>query len=217
MPFKQRIVSPVPNAMFKLTKPATSEREIKKSRFATIAAPVADEAAARAFVAENSFADASHNCWAWRLGADYRFSDDGEPGGTAGKPILQAIEGQEIDDVVVVVSRWFGGVKLGTGGLARAYGGSAAECLRQAEKQPVIATTLLSVSVLFTDLALVEARLETFDDIAVRARDFSQDGAVFQLDVPDSRLVGLAEYLRDLTSGRAGIDPDILAGPPPET
>lgn len=200
--------------MFKLIRPATSEREIKKSRFATIAAPVADEEAAKAFVADNSFADASHNCWAWRIGADYRFSDDGEPGGTAGKPILQAIEGQEVDGVVVVVSRWFGGVKLGTGGLARAYGGSAAECLRLADKQPIIATTQLSVAVAFTDLALVEARLETFDDIAVTARDFDENGAVFRLDVPDSRLLALAELLRDLTSGRASLDPDILADPP---
>ncbi len=199
--------------MFKLTRPATAEREIKKSRFATIAAPIADEAAAKAFIAENSFADASHNCWAWRIGADYRFSDDGEPGGTAGKPILQAIEGQEVDNVVVVVSRWFGGVKLGTGGLVRAYGGSAAECLREAEKQEIIPTTTLSVAIAFTDLALVESRLEAFDDIVTTARDFDANGAVFRLVVPDGRLMPLAELLRDLTNGRAAIDPDILADP----
>ena len=199
--------------MFKLTRPATAEREIKKSRFATIAAQIADEAAAKAFIAENSFADASHNCWAWRIGADYRFSDDGEPGGTAGKPILQAIEGQEVDNVVVVVSRWFGGVKLGTGGLVRAYGGSAAECLREAEKQEIIPTTTLSVAIAFTDLALVESRLEAFDDIVTTARDFDANGAVFRLVVPDGRLMPLAELLRDLTNGRAAIDPDILADP----
>ncbi|MBB4120387.1 IMPACT family protein [Martelella radicis] len=199
--------------MFKLTRPATAEREIKKSRFATIAAPIADEAAAKAFIAENSFADASHNCWAWRIGADYRFSDDGEPGGTAGKPILQAIEGQEVDNVVVVVSRWFGGVKLGTGGLARAYGGSAAECLREAEKEEIIPTTMLSVAIAFTDLALVESRLEAYDDIVTAARDFDAQGAVFRLVVPDTRLVPLAELLRDLTNGRAALDPDILADP----
>lgn len=199
--------------MFKLTRPATAEREIKKSRFATIAAPIADEAAAKAFIAENSFADASHNCWAWRIGADYRFSDDGEPGGTAGRPILQAIEGQELDNVVVVVSRWFGGVKLGTGGLARAYGGSAAECLREAEKEEIIPTTMLSVAIAFTDLALVKSRLEAFDDIVTAARDFDAQGAVFRLVVPDARLVPLAELLRDLTNGRAALDPDILADP----
>ncbi len=81
---------------------------------------------------------ATHNCWAYRIGQDYRFNDDGEPGGTAGRPILQAIEGQGVDRVVVVVTRWYGGIKLGAGGLARAYGGTAAECLRLAERTPLV-------------------------------------------------------------------------------
>ena len=81
---------------------------------------------------------ATHNCWAYRIGQQYRFSDDGEPGGTAGRPILQAIEGQGFDQVVVVVTRWYGGIKLGAGGLARAYGGCAAECLRLADRVPIV-------------------------------------------------------------------------------
>ena len=76
------------------------------------------------------YPDATHHCWAYRIGPAYRFGDDGEPGGTAGAPILRAIEGQGVDRVMVVVVRFYGGVKLGTGGLARAYGGTAAECLR---------------------------------------------------------------------------------------
>src|SRR3546814_18000784 len=79
-----------------------------------------------------SVPDATHNCWAWRIGDDYRSNDDGEPAGTAGRPILAAIDGQGMDRVVVVVTRWFGGIKLGAGGLVRAYGGTAAECLRRA-------------------------------------------------------------------------------------
>ena len=75
---------------------------------------------------------ATHNCWAYRIGSEYRFSDDGEPAGTAGRPILAAIDGQGCDQVVVVVTRWYGGIKLGAGGLVRAYGGCAAECLRAA-------------------------------------------------------------------------------------
>lgn len=188
--------------MFTLTGPATSEREIKKSRFATIAAPVSDEASARHFITENSFADATHNCWAWRIGADYRFSDDGEPGGTAGKPILQAIEGQEVDCVAVVVSRWFGGVKLGTGGLVRAYGGSAAECLRLADKQPVVAMTALMLPVGFSDLALVESRLQAFDGLVLDSRDFTAEGADFRLRVPEEGAAALAELVRELTNGR---------------
>ncbi|MGV0817817.1 IMPACT family protein [Martelella sp. AMO21009] len=189
--------------MFKLKGPATSEREIKKSRFATIAAPVDDEAAAKTFIADNSFADATHNCWAWRIGADYRFSDDGEPGGTAGKPILQAIEGQEIDCVAVVVSRWFGGVKLGTGGLARAYGGSAAECLRLADKLPIVAMAAGVLPVAFSDLALVEARLQDFEDLVIASRDFTETGANFHLRVPEAEAAALAELVRELTNGRS--------------
>ena len=104
---------------------AEYREEIRKSRFHTIAAPVADEDEAQAFIAAHRDASAGHNCWAWKCGAQYRFSDDGEPGGSAGRPILAAIEGQDMDCVAVLVSRWFGGIKLGTGGLARAYGGGA--------------------------------------------------------------------------------------------
>ncbi|EVT88371.1 thymidylate synthase [Pseudomonas aeruginosa VRFPA09] len=110
---------------------AEYREEIRKSRFHTIAAPVADEDEAQAFIAAHRDASAGHNCWAWKCGAQYRFSDDGEPGGSAGRPILAAIEGQDMDCVAVLVSRWFGGIKLGTGGLARAYGGGAAKCLQQ--------------------------------------------------------------------------------------
>lgn len=94
---------------------AEYREEIRKSRFHTIAAPVADEDEAQAFIAAHRDASAGHNCWAWKCGAQYRFSDDGEPGGSAGRPILAAIEGQDMDCVAVLVSRWFGGIKLGTG------------------------------------------------------------------------------------------------------
>src|SRR5690606_2732749 len=89
-----------------------------------------DAASALGFIEAHHAADASHHCWAYRIGNEYRYSDDGEPGGTAGRPILQAIDGQGYDRVVVLVVRWFGGIKLGTGGLIRAYGGCAANCLR---------------------------------------------------------------------------------------
>ena len=76
------------------------------------------------------YPDATHHAWAYRIGALYRFSDDGEPGGSAGAPILRALEGQGLDHVMVTVTRYYGGSKLGVGGLMRAYGGAAAECLR---------------------------------------------------------------------------------------
>ncbi|MBL0408070.1 YigZ family protein [Microvirga aerilata] len=120
--------------MFTLDQTTSLEQVIKKSRFIAVAGPLANEQAARGFVTAHSDLNANHNCWAWRAGQTYRFSDDGEPSGTAGKPILQAIDRLELDHVAVVVTRWFGGVLLGSGGLARAYGGTAAACLRAAPR-----------------------------------------------------------------------------------
>src|SRR5690606_15854481 len=126
---------------FILVEASSFRQEIKKSRFLALAAPIVDENEARGFLAQHSDPGANHNCWAWRLGQNYRFNDDGEPSGTAGKPILQAIDGQALDNVVVLVIRWFGGVLLGSGGLIRAYGGTAAACLREADKRPLVHLT----------------------------------------------------------------------------
>ncbi|MGU7895871.1 IMPACT family protein, partial [Escherichia coli] len=92
---------------------------------------------ALAFLEAQREPQATHNCYAYKLGNLYRFFDDGEPTGTAGKPILHAIEAQGLDRVVVLVVRYFGGIKLGAGGLVRAYGGVAAEALRRASTVPL--------------------------------------------------------------------------------
>jgi putative IMPACT (imprinted ancient) family translation regulator len=82
---------------FTLLAPSHYREEIRKSRFLALAAPVSSAEQAMAFLAAHSDTSASHNCWAWKVGQQYRFSDDGEPGGTAGRPILAAIEGQDMD------------------------------------------------------------------------------------------------------------------------
>ena len=125
------------------------EEEIQKSRFIAKAAPVASEEEALAFLAENREPEATHNGYAYKIGLLYRFSDDGEPSGTAGKPILHAIEAQGLDRVAVLVVRYFGGVKLGAGGLVRAYGGVAAEALRRAPKVPLVERVELAFLVPF--------------------------------------------------------------------
>ncbi|MGE6742438.1 IMPACT family protein [Allorhizobium pseudoryzae] len=191
--------------MFILAAPATQSQEIKRSRFLAVAAPVSDEEAARAFLAEHSVPDANHNCWAWRLGQAYRFSDDGEPSGTAGKPILQAIDGQELDQVVVLITRWFGGTLLGSGGLIRAYGGTAALCLQSAEKRRFILRQEQSVALVFSDLALVKARLSGFSDVSVARETFTENGAVLDLLIPDADVDVILGLIRDLTSGRAEV------------
>jgi uncharacterized YigZ family protein len=182
------------------------KQEIKKSRFLAVAGPVSDEAGAKAFIAANADQTANHNCWAWRIGQACRFNDDGEPSGTAGKPILQAIDGQSLDCVAVVVTRWFGGVLLGSGGLIRAYGGTAAMGLREAEKVPLVATVAAVITCTFGDLALLQARLEARPGVQVRVQSFTDVGAELAVSVPKADADAMAEMVADLTSGRAAIN-----------
>ncbi|MBB3228433.1 putative YigZ family protein [Luteibacter sp. Sphag1AF] len=184
-----------------LPGPCSFEEDIRKSRFLAQAAPVDDPAEALAFLARVSDPAATHNCWAYRIGDAYRFNDDGEPGGTAGKPILQAIDGQARDRVVVVVTRWYGGIKLGAGGLARAYGGCAAECLRIAPQVPLIVTGLLELHCEFAGLALVKARLREMD-AGIEDESFDATGALLRVRAPLDRLEGISQRLTDLTRGR---------------
>lgn len=122
----------------------------KASLFLAQAIPVQSREEAeqmlRAIAAEHH--DASHHCYAWRLGAEgaeYRAQDAGEPSGSAGKPILAALEHAGLTNVLVVVSRWFGGTKLGVGGLVRAYGDAARSALAAAEVRTVVVEQLVTV------------------------------------------------------------------------
>ena len=175
--------------------------EIKKSRFLAHAAPVQSSEQALAFVRQVSDPAATHNCWAYRIGQDYRFNDDGEPGGTAGRPILQAIEGQCIDRAVVVVTRWYGGIKLGAGGLVRAYGGTAAECLRLAERIPIVAMARLGLRCDFAELALLKARLRELDADVAR-ENFDAEGVELEVQLPASRVDEAQARITDISRGR---------------
>lgn len=191
--------------MYTLDRTEIFEQDIRKSRFLAIACPVESEAEAKARLAEISDASASHNCWAWRIGQAYRFSDDGEPSGTAGKPILQAIDGQDLDRTLVVVTRWFGGILLGSGGLMRAYGGTAAACLRAAARTEYVERAALSVSLGFSDLALVKARLSAFAGLVMDDEAFHESGARLSFRVPAEKAEEIGRLIVDLTSGRAEI------------
>lgn len=188
--------------MFTLQRIETSTQEIRKSRFLAIAAPVADEQAARAFLAAHSDLGANHNCWAWRVGQTYRFNDDGEPSGTAGKPILAAIDGQGLDRVAVVVTRWFGGILLGSGGLVRAYGGTAALCLRSAEKVELVDMQGATVTCDFADLTLIKARLAS-RGVTITSEAFTDTGAVLTIDMPKDMADELLALVNDLSRGKA--------------
>ncbi|HVI58406.1 MAG TPA: YigZ family protein [Luteimonas sp.] len=188
-----------------LAAAATHAIEVRHSRFLASAIPVESTAEAMRALAAASVADATHNCWAWRIGADYRSSDDGEPAGTAGRPILAAIDGQGIDRVVVVVTRWFGGTKLGAGGLVRAYGGAAAECLRRARRLPLVAMVELALHAPFDDLGSLHAALaasgaEKLDEA------FDAAGARLRLRLPEEAVEALKRRLRDATRNRVRIE-----------
>ena len=185
-----------------LAQSCRHQEEIRKSRFLAQATPVESTEQALAFVREAGDPTATHNCWAWRIGQDYRFNDDGEPGGTAGRPILQAIEGQAMDRVAVVVTRWFGGIKLGAGGLVRAYGGTAAECLRRAERVPIVAMARLGLRCDFAELALFKARLKDLQ-AEVEHEAFGPDGVELQLRLPDSRVAEACLRISDISRGRS--------------
>ncbi|MBV2182853.1 MAG: IMPACT family protein [Castellaniella sp.] len=184
-----------------LTGPARHEADIRKSRFLALAAPIDSAQAAQAFLDTHRDPQATHNCWAWRLGDQYRFNDDGEPGGTAGRPILQAIESQDCDRVAVLVIRWFGGIKLGTGGLARAYGGTAAECLRVADKIVLREEYRVCCSCPYSDIDRVQARLLAAG-ARIESSRFDTDGVVWDLWVVKEDEAALRALHADQTRGR---------------
>lgn len=191
--------------MFTLQRTEPLEQVIKKSRFVAVAGPIADEPAAKAFIVAHSDPTANHNCWAWRVGQVYRFSDDGEPSGTAGKPILQAIDRLELDKVAVVVTRWFGGILLGGGGLVRAYGGTAAACLRAAPLVEIVAVQEVTIIAAFSDLALVKARLAGIGNVQIQSETFTEAGAIIKALLPEAIAERVSQMITDATSGRAQI------------
>ncbi|MFT3756678.1 MAG: YigZ family protein [Pseudoxanthomonas sp.] len=184
-----------------LAAPATLTLEVKHSRFIAHATPVASPEAALAFVDAVGDVDATHNCWAYRVGGEYRSSDDGEPSGTAGRPILAAIDGQGYDRVAVVVTRWYGGIKLGAGGLVRAYGGAAAECLRRGERLPLVEMRELTLMVSFDELGQAHAALAVFNAEKL-SEEFTENGACLRLRLPADRTQALKSHLRDATRDR---------------
>lgn len=180
------------------------EVEVKKSRFIAHALPAATPESALAELARVSDPGATHNCWAYRIGTAYRSSDDGEPAGTAGRPILAAIDGQGFDLVVVVVTRWYGGIKLGAGGLVRAYGGTAAECLRTAPRVPIVARVGLAVRCGFDAVGSVRNIVAAHGGECTDEA-FDEHGAILQVALPATARPGFEVAVRDATRGKATI------------
>ncbi len=177
---------------------------IKRSRFVAHAARVDAPADTLAFYEAVADPDASHNCWAWKIDHQYRFNDDGEPSGTAGKPIFSAIEGKGLDHSMVVVTRYFGGVKLGAGGLVRAYAGSAARCIDQASVVTVEPRIGCVIRVAFGWTGQVYAALESCGARKTGER-YTGDGVEITAEVGVAVYETLKSVLRDATRGEAGV------------
>ncbi|MFA9446747.1 YigZ family protein [Egicoccus sp. AB-alg6-2] len=173
-----------------------TESEVKASRFVADLVPVADLAAAEAAIAgiRREFHDARHHCTALVLGPDgqqQRSSDDGEPSGTAGAPMLAVLRGAAVTDVVAVVTRYFGGTLLGTGGLARAYGGAVGDAVAAATRLRRRTARRFAVDVGHEDAGRLEHRLRVFVDgapgAAVTTGAYDASGARFEvLVLPDA-------------------------------
>ncbi|WLF83311.1 YigZ family protein [Moraxella sp. ZY210820] len=176
------------------------EEEIKKSRFQTFAVPVANEQQVKEFLQLKKDTTTTHQCWAWKIGHDVRFNDDGEPTGTAGRPILASIEGNDLTNVLVLVNRWFGGVKLGTGGLVRAYGGCAGKCLQLAEKIELIKTISAFFQCDFSEWAIFQYELQHYK--VEYQEHYTENGVDIQLNLLENQIDYFKQKIQDITRGR---------------
>ena len=182
------------------------EEKIKGSQFIATARPCATESEALAFIDDmrKEFHDATHNSFAWRVGVGrtqrYRYSDDGEPSGTAGQPILRAIDGRNASNVCIVVTRYFGGTKLGTGGLMRAYGKLAQDLLRSCELERKYFTETLVFSASF-DFVNVVHNIINSTEAELKDTQYGED-VTFTVEVRSSYSNTFRTKLQDATNGQ---------------
>ncbi|MGI5400465.1 YigZ family protein [Streptomyces sp. CA-135486] len=185
------------------------ETEINRSRFLCALAPAATEEEAQAFVARirKKHPTATHNCFAYVIGADaavQKASDDGEPGGTAGVPMLQMLMRREVRYVVAVVTRYYGGVKLGAGGLIRAYGGVVGEALDAFGTLTRQRFRLATVTVDHQRAGKLE------NDLRATGRDVREvrygEAVTIEIGLPDADVDAFRGWLADATAGTAGLE-----------
>jgi uncharacterized YigZ family protein len=185
---------------FSLARPVHHELVIKKSRFIACVEPVSgrEEAQARVAQLKVDHPDAAHVCWALLAGGQSAAHDDGEPGGTAGRPMLEVLRHQALEGVMASVVRYFGGVKLGAGGLVRAYTDAVAQALLTAEKIPLIQQAQLACSVSYALEGLVRREVEQAQAHLMEVAHGSVVTLRFAL--PETQAAGLMAQLSE--SGR---------------
>ena len=161
-------MSDIPHSYITIANEFRTEYIIEKSRFIATIAPVSTEEEAQAFIQRISkeFWDATHNCTAYAIGPrqeQQRSSDNGEPSGTAGKPMLEVLKKTAITNVAVVVTRYFGGIKLGAGGLIRAYSHSVAKAVQEGPKLLIAPRQIVSLTIDYSYFGSVERQLQTLE------------------------------------------------------
>ncbi len=191
---------------FQIKESCRSELKIKGSRFIASAKKVKTEEEVHQFIDDiiKEFHDATHHCFAWKLGhgkkLKYRYSDGGEPNHTAGLPIFKVLEARNISNIVVVVTRYFGGIKLGTGGLIRAYSRSTSNVLKECgiEKSHQTETVVFKTS--FEFASLIHNIITSFK---ASLKDSSYgDDIVFTVEIRESRFREFITKLKDGTNGQ---------------
>ncbi|MFB6832225.1 YigZ family protein [Streptomyces hydrogenans] len=192
-----------------LAREGVHETEINRSRFLCALAPVADEREAQEFVARirREHPTATHNCFAYVLGADasvQKASDDGEPGGTAGVPMLQMLLRREMRYVAAVVTRYYGGVKLGAGGLIRAYGGVVGEALDTLGTVTRRRYRLATVTVDHQRAGKLENDLRSTGR-SVREVRYAE-AVTIEIGLPDADVPAFRAWLADVTAGTATVE-----------
>ncbi len=187
------------------------EETIQRSRFITVGAHAPDAGAAQAFVqrVRDELPDATHHCWAFVAGppgstTHVGMSDDGEPHGTAGRPMLTALLHGGVGEIVAVCARYYGGVKLGTGGLSRAYSGGVKMLLESLPTEERVERVLLDVTIGYADVDGVQRLIDELD-LAVEAEEYGTD-VRYRLGVPRDSVDGLRARLADLTRGDARVE-----------
>jgi uncharacterized YigZ family protein len=187
------------------------EQAVRRSRFVTTAARAADPGDAHAFIARirEELPDATHHCWAFVAGppastARVGMSDDGEPHGTAGRPMLTALLHGGVGEIVVVCARWFGGVKLGTGGLARAYAAGVKQVLEELPTLQRVDRVRLRVTVGYADVDGFK-RLADAHDAVVEDETFGAEVS-FTMGVPLPGRSAFEAAAAELTQGRARVE-----------
>ena len=195
--------------IIKLLESGESEVIVKKSRFIGITYPVSTPEEAADFVnsIKKKYYDARHNCYAYVIGDNrdqIKFSDDGEPGGTAGKPMLDVLLGSGITNIVVVVTRYFGGTLLGTGGLVRAYSDAAKEAVEASVTYTVERKIRLKIETDYTSFQSLERLFKSKENVTFET-EYS-DKILMNVGIPVDLAEEIEKSVTEITSGKAKVE-----------